>query len=302
MIHLSSPLLALHMPDGLIQGGWLGIGWLIAAGLVWIGSRHLADSDIPRIALLCAVFFVSSLVPFQIPGGPRTHLLLNGLLGILLGRKSVLALAPALFLQAVLFGHGGFLTLGLNLCVMTIPAMLAGWLLSTLLRLFPQQKKWPLFFLGFTFHLVSLLFLAGVILMLIQSFQGKDYLTEPSQWFRQLAGPKWLVPILLTSVLLAFVTTQKSSGRIFSLGFFVGEFTVLFSLLLNCLVMILGGLPDLASILLISLLIHIPLAIVEGLIMGSILNFLHSVRPGMVPAFHHQPTGTTSTTDTVPPI
>ena len=33
------------------------------------------------------------------------------------------AIAPALFLQSLLFAHGGFLSLGLNICVMTIPAL-----------------------------------------------------------------------------------------------------------------------------------------------------------------------------------
>ncbi|MFN6051235.1 MAG: energy-coupling factor ABC transporter permease, partial [Planctomycetia bacterium] len=153
---ITSPILALHMPDGLIEGHWLALGWVCAGLLAWFGTRRLADSDIPKIALLCAVFFITSIIPIQIPGGPRAHLLLNGLIGIILGRQCVLAFAPALFLQAVLFSHGGFLTLGLNLCVMSLPALLSRQLFVGLLRLGETFPRWLLFVAEMLAHFATL--------------------------------------------------------------------------------------------------------------------------------------------------
>ena len=59
-------------------------------------------------------------------GPSSAHLLLNGLIGVVLGRRAVLAILVGLTLQAILFGHGGFLTLGVNTCVMALPALAVG--------------------------------------------------------------------------------------------------------------------------------------------------------------------------------
>src|SRR5207302_7243319 len=58
--------------------------------------------------------------------GPTSiHLLLTGLVGVLLGPRAPLAIFVGLLLQAFLIGHGGYYTLGVNTCVMTLPALLA---------------------------------------------------------------------------------------------------------------------------------------------------------------------------------
>src|SRR5204862_3996264 len=73
-------------------------------------------------ALLGAVFFVASSIHVKL-GPSSVHLLLNGLLGVTLGRRAALAIPVGLFLQAALMGHRGFGTLGVNACVMTVPAL-----------------------------------------------------------------------------------------------------------------------------------------------------------------------------------
>ena len=45
---------------------------------------------------------------------------------MVLGWRAGLAIPVGLFLQAVLLGHGGISTLGVNACVMTLPALAAG--------------------------------------------------------------------------------------------------------------------------------------------------------------------------------
>src|SRR5262249_10023072 len=74
--------------------------------------------------LLTAAFFVASYIHVRV--GPTTvHLLLNGLVGLILGGRAVIAVAVGLVLQAIMLGHGGFTTLGLNCAVIALPALLA---------------------------------------------------------------------------------------------------------------------------------------------------------------------------------
>jgi cobalt/nickel transport system permease protein len=62
-------------------------------------------------------------------GAGSAHLLLNGLLGLLLGWLAVPALLVALVLQAAFFGYGGVVVLGVNLANLALPALLAAALL-----------------------------------------------------------------------------------------------------------------------------------------------------------------------------
>jgi len=54
----------------------------------------------------------------------------------MLGRRAALAIAVGLLLQMMLIGHGGWTTLGVNTCVMTLPALLS-WLLFQALHRIP---------------------------------------------------------------------------------------------------------------------------------------------------------------------
>jgi cobalt/nickel transport system permease protein len=54
------------------------------------------------------------------------HLLLSGLIGIMLGWAAFPAVAVGLFLQAILFGFGGMVSLGANTMNMAAPAVICG--------------------------------------------------------------------------------------------------------------------------------------------------------------------------------
>src|SRR5262245_54660601 len=143
------PLFAVHISDGFLTLPWLAGGFVVAAllagGALLIDAararRHhpLREEEIARLALLTAAFFVASLIHLRI--GPTTvHLLLNGLLGVVLRWRAALAIPVGLLLQAALFGHGGFTTLGVNSCVMILPA-LAAWLLFAALHRLPWLTR-----------------------------------------------------------------------------------------------------------------------------------------------------------------
>ena len=100
-----------HIPDGVLTAPVLIAGTLASAGLVAVALRRLDYDRLPQAAVLAAGFFVSSLI--QVPFGVTSvHLLLNGLMGLLLGWTAVPALLVALTLQTVFFGYGGALVLG----------------------------------------------------------------------------------------------------------------------------------------------------------------------------------------------
>lgn len=114
-----------HIPDGVVTIPVLAAGAAITVGgLVW-GLRALSPERMPRVAVLSAVFFVASLI--HLPAGPASvHLILNGLMGAVLGAAAYPAIVVALLLQAVLFGFGGLAVLGVNAADMGVPAILAG--------------------------------------------------------------------------------------------------------------------------------------------------------------------------------
>jgi cobalt/nickel transport system permease protein len=119
-------VLAIHLSDGILSLPACVVGAIAAGAMVVIGGWRLREDEVPRVAVLSATFFVASLVRFHVPGG-SVHLLLTGVVGLLLRQRSAVAIILGLMLQALLFQHGGMLTLGVNAVVMIIPAWLAGW-------------------------------------------------------------------------------------------------------------------------------------------------------------------------------
>ncbi len=123
----------MHIVDGALSLPVLVGGATLTAAGVAFGLRMLQPEHIPRAAMLSAVFFVASL--FHVPFGvSNVHLILNGLLGILLGWMAFPVLLIALLLQAVFFGFGGLLVLGVNTFNMALPAVICFYLCRPGLR------------------------------------------------------------------------------------------------------------------------------------------------------------------------
>jgi cobalt/nickel transport system permease protein len=108
-------------------------GAALAAAGTAIGLKKIDYEAIPRVALLSAAFFVATLI--HVPVGPvGLHLVLNGLMGALLGWMAVPAILIALFLQALLFQFGGLTVLGVNTVIMATPAVICFYAFRGLLR------------------------------------------------------------------------------------------------------------------------------------------------------------------------
>lgn len=112
-----------HMVEGVVSAPVIaGCAALAVAG-VGYGLTKLKADHMPKAAVVGAAFFVASLI--HVPVGPSSaHLLLNGLMGLLLGWTALPALAVALVLQAAFFGFGGVTTLGVNLVLIGAPAII----------------------------------------------------------------------------------------------------------------------------------------------------------------------------------
>jgi cobalt/nickel transport system permease protein len=112
----------MHISEGVLSAPVLVSGAALTVVGTAIGLKKLDYDRIPQVAMLAATFFVASLV--HVPIGPSSvHLILNGLLGLLLGWIAFPAILVGLILQALLFQFGGFTTLGVNGIIMALPAV-----------------------------------------------------------------------------------------------------------------------------------------------------------------------------------
>jgi cobalt/nickel transport system permease protein len=122
-----------HIPDGVLSAPVLIAGGVATAGALTIATRRLDFDRIPQAALLAAALFVASLV--SVPVGPSAvHLMLNGLMGLVLGWAAVPAIVVALVMQAVFFGFGGLVALGVNAFNIGVPALVCAAILGPSLR------------------------------------------------------------------------------------------------------------------------------------------------------------------------
>lgn len=114
----------MHLSDGVLSVAVSTVTSITAGALLIHSTKSIKEEEIPRISLMSAAFFGFSLI--SIPVGPSSiHLLLAALLGIVLGKRSTLAIFIGLLLQAVFFQHGGLTTLGANTLIVAIPALVS---------------------------------------------------------------------------------------------------------------------------------------------------------------------------------
>ncbi len=122
----------MHISEGILSGPVLAGGAAAAIAMTAVGLKKMDTEQMVQTAILASTFFVASLIHVNI-GPVSVHLILNGLIGLILGLAAVPAILTALVLQAVLFQYGGLTALGVNLLIMAVPAILVHYLFSPLL-------------------------------------------------------------------------------------------------------------------------------------------------------------------------
>ncbi|RMH71126.1 MAG: cobalt transporter CbiM [Cyanobacteria bacterium J007] len=172
----------MHIPDGILPAKICIAGYAIASGFTWYSLRQIdrqpdSQAQIPKASLLTAGFFVASWIHIPIPP-VSVHLILNGLLGTVLGYYAFPAIAIGLFFQAVMFGHGGLSTLGVNATMMGVPALISYHLFQWR---YPFVKRWGswasnlfAFFAGaIGLGLAALIFFSLVITTIPEGFDDR---------------------------------------------------------------------------------------------------------------------------------
>jgi cobalt/nickel transport system permease protein len=275
------PLWAVHIDDGYLTLPWLAGGFALAAALALFGAWRIRDEEIPRVALLTAAFFVASLMHVNL-GPTSVHLLFNGLVGVVLGRRAGLAIPVGLFLQAALFHHGGYTTLGVNSCVMTLPALLAWGLFRGLQHVRWERHPWlrgglvAAFALAWTLSLVF-----SVALLCSNRLGGLDRL-DAGPALRLTFHPLTLALAGLLAAGTAWAERGLGHAPEFALGLLVGGAAVLATLALNGIVLIAGGQEDWHALALLAFVAHLPVVVVESIVLGFTVGFLVRVKPEML--------------------
>lgn len=275
------PLLAVHIPDYVLAWPWWSAGFVGAAALALLGLWRIRDEEIPQVALLTSAFFVASLIHVKV-GPTSVHLLLTGLMGVVLGRRAGLAILVGLFLQAALMQHGGYTTVGINACIMGVPALLA-WLAFAGLQRCPWARA-PWFRGGLVGASVFVWALGLVYSAVLLYTNRLDRLSDlRTTWANRVTfHPATVVAASMLSLLAAWAERRLENAPEFPLGLLVGELAVLATVLLNGLVLVWGGGENWPSLVLVTLGPHLVIAVVEGVVLGFTVGFLARVKPVML--------------------
>jgi cobalt/nickel transport system permease protein len=181
-----------HIHEVVLAGSTQGIIVLCVGAAATVagtalGLRKMDYERVPRVAMLSAAFFVVSVVQIQL-GPASVHLVLNGLVGLILGWAAFPALLIALLLQAVFFSEGGLIALGLNTLTMALPGVVCYYL-------FHRPVGWQNNALAFSAGLA-----AGALGVLLAGFLTAAALWVSGEAFRFFAGAVLAVNLALAVV------------------------------------------------------------------------------------------------------
>jgi len=188
----------MHISEGVLSGPVLISGAALAAVGTGIGLKKLDYDQIAEAGMLSAAFFVASLI--HVPIGPsNAHLILNGLVGILLGWAAFPTILVALVLHGVFFQFGGITTLGINTIIMALPAVLCYLIFGHLIHKSTRAAAIAAFSTG----LLSVL-LSGVIVGLALIFTEENFL-EVSGLIIAAHIPVMIIEGIVTAACVAFL-------------------------------------------------------------------------------------------------
>jgi len=284
------PLLAVHIADGVLSWPWLAGGFALAGVLALLACWRLREDEVPRVALMSAAFFVASSIHVKL-GPSSVHLLLNGLVGVVLGWRAPLAILLGVVLQALLIPHGGLTTIGVNACTEALPALAAAALFPALLR--ACRGTWARSLLVGASALLwggCLVFAAAALwtdglsgLVRLSPEAGVVVSTEglePALAFCR--HPATVGALLAFAAVCALAHPSLTARPEVLAGVFVGGMAVVLTLALTGGVLLLDGAETWGRFVSAVFVAHLPLALIEGLILGVTVGFLARVKPALL--------------------
>ena len=165
----------MHISEGVLSGPVLLAGGGLAAAGTAIGLKRMDYDRIARVGILSSAFFVASLIHVNI-GPSSAHLILNGVLGLLLGWAAFPAILVALTLQALFFQFGGVTVLGVNTVIMALPAVFCYYLFSPLLNKKHVTVMMASFAGGFLSVFLSAMLLGAALIFTEENFWEVSFL------------------------------------------------------------------------------------------------------------------------------
>jgi cobalt/nickel transport system permease protein len=194
----------MHISEGVLSGSVLISGGVLAAAGTAIGLKKLDYDRIANVSILSASFFVASLI--HVPVGPsNVHLVLNGIVGLLLGWAAFPAILVALLLQAVLFQFGGITSLGVNTITMAMPSVLCYYLFKSMIL----KESAVAFISAFACGFISVFFSAVLV--------GLALMTTDEN-FLEISGlvvvahfPVMLIEGIITAFFISFIKKVQPS-------------------------------------------------------------------------------------------
>lgn len=190
----------MHLSEGVLHTPVLLTGVVLAVVGVAVGLRRLESERLPLTALFAAAFFVAGTIHVPVGIG-SVHLILNGMAGLFLGWAVFPAFLIALLLQVLFFSFGGFAVLGVNLCVMALPAVAAHYVLRGYLK--PGMGPMAKLFAGLGAGIIGVGG-AGVLASLVLALDGGKHYQD-------------LIALLLLSHLPVFILDGIISYGVISL-------------------------------------------------------------------------------------
>ena len=161
----------MHISEGILSAPVLVTGAALTVTAVEHSLKKMKHKEVPKVAILSSVFFVASLI--HVPLGPSSvHLILNGIIGVLLGWSAFPAILVALALQGVLFQFGGITTLGVNTLNMALPAIICFYLFSRGIR---SGNSLIAFSLAFACGFLAVM-LSGIMVAIALVFTGEPFI------------------------------------------------------------------------------------------------------------------------------
>lgn len=159
----------MHISEGVLNAPVLITGAALAIAGTAIGLKQIDYDRVAHVGVLAAAFFVASLIHVNI-GPSSAHLILNGLLGLLLGWAAFPAILVALILQSLFFQFGGITTLGVNTVVMALPAVICYYVFKNLIHRSSSLAMVGSFLCGFVSVLLSALLLGLALVFTEKNF------------------------------------------------------------------------------------------------------------------------------------
>ncbi len=151
----------MHIADGVLGFEATIVVSTISAIALFKAIKELKNEDISITAVCSAMFFIASFI--HIPFGvTQIHLILLGVIGILISWSSFVSIFVALLLQALLLGYGGIASLGVNLFIMAMPAVIVYYINKNELFL-KINEKIKFFLIGFIGTFFATLFLTLIL-------------------------------------------------------------------------------------------------------------------------------------------